>query len=219
VPIAKSISATLQRYGDVHCRSSAARLRICAQVRELGAPQRIIHLVIPRKWGDRGGSAAPKKKRKRPMESKQGDQARRLPRTQKTDESSLSADVDHLAETASSIKQEAEAAIETVKQTVVETSEREKNYAADRMGAVAKAVHGAADELGSQLPEASGYIHEAAAGLERASSSLHESSVQDILAAFNKLAREQPALFFGGAVLAGISLSRFLKSSAQEHRR
>lgn len=152
------------------------------------------------------------------MESDQDNQTNRANVVPKR-EAARGIDADHLAETAESLKQSAAAALDTVKGVAVETGEREKNYAAERMGDFAKAVHGAADQLHTQLPGASGYIHEAAAGLERASTTLHDSSIEDVLGAFTKLARQQPALLFGGAVLAGISLSRFLKSSAPGQRR
>jgi hypothetical protein len=46
-------------------------------------------------------------------------------------------------------------------------------------------------------------------------SSLRERSIDDLVRSLNNFARNQPAAFFGGAVLAGFALSRFLKSSAE----
>jgi hypothetical protein len=133
--------------------------------------------------------------------------------------STLATETEHLSETARTIKDEVQASAASLKEKVADLGEREKNYAAERIDQVAKAVHGAADELGSQIPGASRYIHDTAASLERASSTLQQSSVEEMLSTLNKFAREQPALFFGGAVVAGISLSRFLKSSGSSHRR
>jgi hypothetical protein len=43
---------------------------------------------------------------------------------------------------------------------------------------------------------------------------LRERSLDDLMQSFGRFARTQPATFFGGAVVAGFALSRFLKSSA-----
>ena len=65
------------------------------------------------------------------------------------------------------------------------------------------------------MPQAAGVIHDAAAKLEGAAASLRERSIDELVGSFSKFARKQPAAFFGGPVLAGFALSRFLKSSAE----
>jgi hypothetical protein len=81
--------------------------------------------------------------------------------------------------------------------------------------AASRAIHGAADEVEQELPQVAGFVHDAAAKLEGAAASLRERSVDDLVRSLNNFARKQPAAFFGGAVLAGFALSRFLKSSAE----
>ncbi len=98
-------------------------------------------------------------------------------------------------------------------------AEEQKQRGADRIGGLARVVHGAAQELEPELPQAAAYIHDAASGLERASTSLRERSVEEVIGELGRLAREQPAVLFGGAVLAGIALSRFLKSSRDAAQR
>lgn len=98
-------------------------------------------------------------------------------------------------------------------------AEHQKAEGADRIGGLAQAVHGAAHELEPQLPQAAAYIHDAASRLERASTTLRERSVEEILGDLGRLAREQPAMLFGGAVLAGLAFSRFLKSTGNSTRR
>jgi len=98
-------------------------------------------------------------------------------------------------------------------------AEDQKQRGADRVGGLARVVHGAAQELEPELPQAAAYIHDAASGLERASTSLRERSVEELIGELGRLAREQPAVLFGGAVLAGIALSRFLKSSRDAAQR
>jgi hypothetical protein len=46
------------------------------------------------------------------------------------------------------------------------------------------------------------------------SSNVGNRSVNELAKAASDLVRQQPVLFFGGAVAAGFALSRFLKSSA-----
>jgi hypothetical protein len=152
------------------------------------------------------------------MASHLEEKEKRSPSQRANGDALVSTALDRTAETARSVKEDVQTAAERVKETLTEVGDKEKKFAAERIEQLAEAVHGAADQLGAQLPGASTYIHDAAAGLQRASSSLQNASVEDALASLNKFAREQPALLFGGAILAGISLSRFLKSSAHRPR-
>lgn len=97
--------------------------------------------------------------------------------------------------------------------------QRQKDYGADQMDGIARAAHGAAHELENQLPMAADYVREAAQRLERASASLRERDVEDILSSVAHFARSQPVALFGGAVLAGFAISRFLKSSGHRTHR
>lgn len=92
--------------------------------------------------------------------------------------------------------------------------QQQKDYGAEQMEGIARAAHGAADQLEEQLPMAASYVHDAAARLERASATLRERSIEELLGSISQFARTQPAVLFGGAVIAGFALSRFLKSSA-----
>jgi hypothetical protein len=108
-----------------------------------------------------------------------------------------------------------DAASVTVKERARTVAEQQKKTGADQIGGVARAIHGAAHEIEQEMPHAAGFIHDAAAKLEGAADSLRERSVDDLIRSLNSFARSQPAAFFGGAVLAGFALSRFLKSSGQ----
>jgi hypothetical protein len=63
------------------------------------------------------------------------------------------------------------------------------------------------------MPQVANYVHEAAAQLEDVAKTLRLRSVDDLIEEIGSFARSQPALFFGGAMLAGFALTRFLKSS------
>jgi hypothetical protein len=96
-------------------------------------------------------------------------------------------------------------------------AEDRKAVGAEQVDRIAHAVHGAASEVESEMPQTADYIHRAAESLERASNALREQSVDDLLQTVGRFARSQPAAFFGGAILAGAALSRFLKSSTPSH--
>jgi hypothetical protein len=89
----------------------------------------------------------------------------------------------------------------------------QKNNGADRLGEVAGAVHGAARSLEAGMPQMASYVHDAAARLEDAANTLRQRNVDDLMGEIARFARSQPVLFFGGAMLAGFALTRFLKSS------
>jgi hypothetical protein len=106
------------------------------------------------------------------------------------------------------------------KENISRLADDQKAAGAERIQGLARAVHGAASNLESELPQAAKPLHQAAAALERASTALKERSVSDLMNDVGKFARSQPVAFFGGTLLAGLVLARFLKSStARGHDR
>lgn len=104
-------------------------------------------------------------------------------------------------------------ATETAKAHARRIAHRQKDVGADTLGEVAGAVHGAARALESGMPQVANYVHGAAAQLDDVAKTLRHQSVDDVIEGIGSFARAQPALFFGGALLAGFALTRFLKSS------
>jgi hypothetical protein len=102
-----------------------------------------------------------------------------------------------------------------VKDTAIEVASQQKDAGAEQLQAAARAVHGAARELESAMPQWAGYVHEFGQRLERFASDIRDGSVDDLMGKLGEFARNQPALLFGGALLTGLALSRFVKSSAQ----
>lgn len=100
------------------------------------------------------------------------------------------------------------------KQTAAEIGERQKSAGADQLTGIAGAVHAAADELDRQLPGSAGYVHQAASRIENAASGLRDRSVSDLIEDMRHVAHDRPLAWFGGAVVAGFALSRFLKSGS-----
>ena len=81
---------------------------------------------------------------------------------------------------------------------------------------VSHAVGHAVSNLEEQLPHAAAYVRRAADSIEQAADALRRRSIPELLSTGRQLARQQPAVFFGSAILAGFALSRFLKSSTAE---
>lgn len=104
-------------------------------------------------------------------------------------------------------------ATESAKAHARRIAHRQKDVGADTLGEVAGAVHGAAHALESGMPQVANYVHGAAARLEDVAKTLRHRSVDDIIEGIGSFARSQPALVFGGAVLTGFALTRFLRSS------
>jgi len=100
-----------------------------------------------------------------------------------------------------------------------EVAERQKRAGAERVDEMAKAVHGAADELGKQMPQAAELVHAAASRLEQGAEAVRERNLRDLMGTFSDMGRREPLALFGGAVVAGFAISRFLKSSFNSSHR
>jgi hypothetical protein len=113
---------------------------------------------------------------------------------------------------AENVKSSIDAGSETLKESARRIAEQQKNVGVDRIEELARAVHGAAREIEQGLPQAANLVEDAAARMEAAAASLRERSIDDVVRGLNDFARQRPATFFAGAVLAGFALSRFLRS-------
>ena len=94
-----------------------------------------------------------------------------------------------------------------------EIADEQKNAGAEHIHRAAGAIREAATQLEQQIPFAAGYVRDAAERLDGAATALRERSLDDLIGGVTRFARSQPAVFFGGAVLVGFAVSRFLKSS------
>ena len=101
---------------------------------------------------------------------------------------------------------------EQIKERAAQLAEQQKETGARQLSGVAGAVHAAADQLDQQLPGAARYIHDAAERIDHAASDLRNRNLSDIADGVRRLGHERPLALFGGAVLAGFVLTRFLKS-------
>jgi hypothetical protein len=106
-----------------------------------------------------------------------------------------------------------------VQENLSRFADEKKIASAERISDLARALYDAANNLERDLSQAVKPLHDAAAALERASSTLKERSVVDLMDGVGKFAHAQPVAFFGGTVLAGLVLARFLKNSSDHSSR
>jgi ABC-type transporter Mla subunit MlaD len=118
-----------------------------------------------------------------------------------------------ISSAADKVKSQAQEAVGLLRDSTEKLADRQKAAGAEQIVGIAHAIHSAADELDSVLPQAASYVRETADRVEQAAMALRERSIEDLLRTANDFARQQPAMFFGGTVLAGFLLSRFMKSS------
>ena len=104
------------------------------------------------------------------------------------------------------------AGVESLKESAAHLAEQQKESGARQLSGIAGAVHAAADQLEDQLPGAAGYIHDAAERIDHAASDLRNRNLSDIAESIRRLGQERPLALFGGALLAGFVMTRFLKS-------
>lgn len=123
------------------------------------------------------------------------------------------------AQAAETVADQASQAAQATAEKAEELADRGKNAGADRIEGFAHAARKAADDLDRDSPYAASYVREAADRIESMSSSVRGSSMGDILDTVENFARTQPMAFFGGSVLAGFALARFVKSSSERARR
>ncbi len=92
---------------------------------------------------------------------------------------------------------------------------QQKDVAAERVHGFASALRTAADDLsGRDQPLSASCVEQAADSLERVSGALHGQDLDELMGSVEDFARRQPVAFLGGAVLTGLVLARFMKSSA-----
>jgi hypothetical protein len=83
------------------------------------------------------------------------------------------------------------------------------------MDATGRAIRYAADDLEEQSPAVADLIRSGAERVSSTAAALRERDVDELFDSAGRFARERPAALFGVAVVAGLALSRFLKSSAK----
>ena len=89
----------------------------------------------------------------------------------------------------------------------------QKTAGADYLETVAQAIGRAAEEFEADVPQAAKYIRRAGSQLGDLATSVRDRDLRELVSEVESLARRQPALFFGGAMIAGFAAIRFIKSA------
>ncbi len=117
------------------------------------------------------------------------------------------------------VKQEAGEQAENIRSQVASAAEEQRDEAANTVAAVAAALHAGVDSLESDDQSSmAGYWRSAATSIDQLADRVKNKPAGDVLSEAEDYAREQPGLGFGGAMVAGFMLARFLKSSSQHSR-
>jgi methyl-accepting chemotaxis protein len=102
----------------------------------------------------------------------------------------------------------------SAKGMVEEAVTQRKSLGADYIGSIAQATGRAANEFEAELPQAAHYIRQASEQIQDVADKVREKDVRELVGEVQDFARQQPTLFFGGAVVLGFAALRFLKSTA-----
>lgn len=78
---------------------------------------------------------------------------------------------------------------------------------------VADLVHQAADVFDREVPQASQYIHQAAEHIDTVADAVRTKRAREVVDDVQAFARQQPAIFFGGALLLGFAAIRIFKAA------
>ena len=120
-------------------------------------------------------------------------------------------------ETKEQAKQQAGELADQAKQQASSQLASQKERASSSLNSVSKALHQASDKLRDEDEGGiAGYVDDAANQVEQFARSLQDKSVGELVDGAKHYARQEPALFLGGAMLLGLFGSRFLKSSSPD---
>jgi len=121
------------------------------------------------------------------------------------------------ARVADEVKHETREQAEDLRSQAASVAEDRRHEAGDTVAAMAAALHAGVDSLESDgQRNLAGYCRSAAAGIDQFADRVKHKPAGELLSETQRYAREQPALAFGGAMVAGFMLARFLKSSSPE---
>lgn len=114
-------------------------------------------------------------------------------------------------------KQKASSLMDQAQQQVTPQVEAQKDRAAGQVSAVANAMRSTSSNLrNSEASFLAEYADRGAEQVEQFARYLRNADLGDLMGDAERIARQQPALFVGGAFLLGVFAARFLKSSAPE---
>jgi hypothetical protein len=110
-------------------------------------------------------------------------------------------------------------AAKPVQEKARQVAKEQKGVLADGVDGFAAAIDTAAQDVSAQSPATGDMLRLAAGSIKEASQSLRDKDIDEITGAVGRFARNRPVALFAGAVVAGVALSRFLKTSSEPPKR
>jgi hypothetical protein len=127
---------------------------------------------------------------------------------------SSSKGMDGARDLAQNVKHVADGVVEQARKTAEAQVSDNKARAVDGLNSVAKAIRKTGENLRADDQDAlTGYLDRAATQVDIAAGYIRSRTVGQIAGDVERFARREPALFLGGAFVAGLVGGRFLKSS------
>ncbi|MGP3695928.1 hypothetical protein [Rhodobacter sp. NSM] len=128
---------------------------------------------------------------------------------------------DRLHGAADRARHEARHARSSVSRLVMEEVDRRKSDLCDGIHGIAESMRKAAEEADRRedTPQSPRMVHQAINTLDDFADRMRHRSAEDMTQSVARFGRENPALFVGGALFAGLAIGRFLVSSSSDRRR
>ena len=104
---------------------------------------------------------------------------------------------------------------EDVGEELIKAAEKQKARGVEGIRTVVGVMNTAAAELDQSAPTVAGYVRTASNSVADLSQALETREVKELFRSALGIAKENPALFFAGAVAGGFLISRFLRSSSE----
>lgn len=124
-----------------------------------------------------------------------------------------------IGEASEAVRGEAAHFAERAREQVIGQVEEKKSAVSDALAVFADAIRTARDDLGAQEQTfAAQLAGQAADGLQAFSRTISGKTPEAMLQAARDLGRNNPTAFLAGAVLAGVAIGRFARSSAQHEK-
>jgi hypothetical protein len=121
---------------------------------------------------------------------------------------------DTLQEQASKIGDKARNVAADAERKIADVVDEQRASGASYLHHVAGLVHEAADVFDREVPQASQYIHRAAEHIDTLADAVRTKGAREVAHDVQNFARQQPAIFFGGALLLGFAAVRIFKASS-----
>ena len=121
---------------------------------------------------------------------------------------------DQAGQAADEAKTTVSAVADEAKARLAQIVDDQKAVGADQVAGFARAAYTAAGDLRQSSPQLAKLVESAADRVDGIADEIRDSNLYEILESLSAFGRRQPAVLFGGAVLAGFLLARFVKSGS-----